>query len=143
MILYEYECRTCGERHDKLYEMGNADRIVSCPFCGKTAHRVFTIGCVKTDTNNPLRGFGRMLGANMKTRKQAEAVMTARGLGMVSQRECDDAERDARTEERRLDKVVADGVREYNNLPADVLKADAAVIRKQEQAKPKVKADPM
>ena len=143
MTLYEYKCNKCGNRHDEFHKMGHAVRVTTCPKCGGGSHRVFMVRCIKTDTNNPLRQFGRQLGANMETRADAARVFEARNLVMASERECDSMARDSNTEERRLDKEVADGMREYKALPERLKDADAAKVAKQEAARPDVTAMPM
>lgn len=137
MTLYEYKCRTCGAYQDEFHPMGHADRSTICKACGQTAHRVYMVRCIKTDTNNPLRQFSRQLGANLETRRDAANVFGRRGLVMASERECDAAERDNRAEQRRLGKIVDDTVAEYRKLPAELLKADAELVAKQEAARGK------
>jgi len=142
MTRYEYECDKCHERHDDFQAMGNARQWLKCPDCGGRAHRVYSIS-LKTDTNNPLRKFSRQLGVKIETRADADRVFAGRNLVMASGRECDSAARDSRAEELRLDKVVRDGVREYNNLPDRLKQADAAKVAKDEAARPTVTAAPI
>ena len=125
MPFYEYECEACRLRTAMRFGMGHAPKSVSCRACGTRAHRVFTIGGIKTDTNNPLRAYGRMLGADMDTRAGAASVMDSRGLVMASERECEGAARSVHNEARRLDEKVADGVRAYNKLPPAMRAKDA------------------
>ena len=144
MTRYEYKCNTCGSRQDEFYPMGHADRSAICQACGETAHRVFMVRCIKTDTNNPLRRYGRSLGADMETRADARRVFEERGLVMASERECDATEREARVEQRQLDKIVDDTVAEYRKLPAALLKADAVKVAQEEAARAKrATAQPM
>jgi len=144
MTLYEYKCRTCGAYQDEFHKMGHAARSTLCKACGQTAHRVFMIGCVKTDRNNPLRKFGRQLGARMETRRSSDRLFKERGLVMASERDCDAAERDNWAEQRQLDKIVDDTVAEYRKLPAALLKADAVKVAQEEAARGKrATAQPM
>ena len=140
MTCYEYECGKCKRRQDDFYEMGFAPPAVECAGCGGRAYRVFSVGAIKTDRNNPLRKLGRMIGGDTSTRAAAARTFSERGLVMANGRECDDAERGARGEQRRLDKVVRDTVREYNQLPARMRAADAAKVAKEESARLKVAA---
>lgn len=34
MPLYEYFCKDCGKRFDKMMRFGEANRSVECPYCG-------------------------------------------------------------------------------------------------------------
>ena len=36
MPIYEYQCKACGERTEKLQRMSD-DKLVDCPSCGKPA----------------------------------------------------------------------------------------------------------
>ena len=42
MPLYEYGCRLCNERFEKLQPM-SAERWAECPTCGQPAKRVFSL----------------------------------------------------------------------------------------------------
>lgn len=36
MPVYEYYCRTCSTKHDRLRSMSEADDPTTCPHCGET-----------------------------------------------------------------------------------------------------------
>ena len=43
MPTYEYECRSCGRRFDRLQRI-TAKPAASCPRCGKSARRLISAG---------------------------------------------------------------------------------------------------
>ena len=140
MIGYEYECDTCGASQVVRLPMGTAPATVPCPVCQAPAYRVFSVGAIRTSANNPLRKLGGMTGGDMSTRAAAERTMAEKGLVMANERDCDDAERRARQRDRELDATVQATIREYNALPADAKRADAARVAKAERSRPAVPA---
>ena len=135
MPYYEYKCWECGTRRDSVHSMGFAPPAVECAECGGRAHRLFTVGCIKTDTNNPLRGLGRRIRGDTSSRAAAAATFERRGLVMADGRDCDLAERQAGQERRELATKAEDGIREYNRLPLEMRQRDAAKVAKEEKAK--------
>jgi putative FmdB family regulatory protein len=44
MPIYEYECRTCGEKFEKLRQVNSSDSELTCPECGsENPSRVFSV----------------------------------------------------------------------------------------------------
>lgn len=142
MIFYQYKCESCGEEMMGRWKIGKAPPGLpaACLVCDGDVYRVFRVGAIRTDTNSPLRGLGRMTGGDMSTRKAAAQTMADRGLVMANDRDCDGAERRARQHIRDVDAQVATAVRHYSSLPEPERLADARQVAKTEQSRAVVPA---
>lgn len=50
MPLYEYECRQCGERFEKLVSTSSAKKGTTCTKCGSTSVRKLMSACAPITT---------------------------------------------------------------------------------------------
>jgi len=110
MITYEYQCAGHG-RFDCRRPMDDRAMPAPCPVCGEPSPFVPSCPVILTDTNNPLKSVGNLVGMPTETRADVRS-MEARGIGMVSQREVDDCQRRARVHlagtEKRIETIIQD-----------------------------------
>jgi putative FmdB family regulatory protein len=69
MPIYEYQCKKCGEKFDKLVRSMNDDSTpIACAKCGSTqttrALSLFAVGAENTGKSAPAAGCGRCGGPN-------------------------------------------------------------------------------
>lgn len=59
MPMYEYQCADCGQQHEQLRRMSEADTNVECPHCGsKAVERQFSACAIGGGAPNGSPGGG-------------------------------------------------------------------------------------
>ncbi len=60
MPMYEYECKTCGEKFEKRLSFSQADQIQECPACrsNETKKRVSTFASLGGSTGSSASSCG-------------------------------------------------------------------------------------